>query len=377
MAVVLRVDGQRWRAHLARTIAAHPGLVPVVKGNGYGFGLELLVAECARLHGSAGVDMLAVGTYSEAPVALAGFPGDVLVLEPYRPVLHREADKLASPSLVHTIASLDDLVDLTERVARPRVVLEGLTSMNRHGMPWEGLREGLAAIAGPGSTEDGATRPAGVDLGSVDLGSVDLGSVDLGSVDLVGVTLHLPLGAGHLAEVERWLARVDVPTWFGSHLSSDELAELRRRHPERAFRPRIGTSLWLGDADALSVRGQVLDVRPVRAGDRAGYRRRRLKGGHLVVVSGGTAQGVAMEAPTAASTPRQRVIAVAEGVLEAAGRVRSPFSLGGRGTWFVEPPHMQVSLISLPHGAVPPQVGDEVEVRVRHTTLHADAVVIS
>lgn len=362
MALIFHVEGQRWRDHLARALAEHPRVVPVAKGNGYGFGLELLVAESARLHGSAGVDMLAVGTYSEASVALEGFPGDVLVMEPYRPVLHRGTDGLGSPSLVHTIAALDDLADLSQRVGRPRVVLEGLTSMNRHGMPPEQLRECLAAIAGPGSLDTGPNGPA---------------RTDLGSVDLLGVTLHLPLGAGHLAEIEHWLGRFEVPTWFVSHLSAAELAELRRRHPERVFRPRIGTSLWLGDPGALSVRGQVLDVRPVRTGDHAGYRRRRLKAGYLVVVSGGTAHGVAMEAPTAAATPRQRAIAVAEGVLEAAGRVRSPFTVGGRGTWFVEPPHMQVSLLSLPDGPLLPKVGDELEVRVRHTTLHADVVVIS
>jgi len=344
MALVLHVDGQRWREHLARTVAAHAGLVPVAKGNGYGFGLELLVAETARLNGSAGVDVLAVGTYAEAPVALRGFPGDVLVMEPYRAVLHAGLPHLDSPALVHTVASPADLADLTSRVGRPRVVLEGLTSMNRHGMSPEELR---ACVAAPGEA------------------------------DLVGGTLHVPLGEGYLDEVDEWLGCADLRTWFVSHLSDRDLAMLRASNPENTFRPRIGTDLWLGDPGALSVLAHVLDVRPVRAGDRAGYRQRRLKAGHLVVVSGGTAQGVAMEARTAASTPRQRAIAVAEGVLEAAGRVRSPFTVGGRGTWFVEPPHMQVSLVSLPEGAVPPEVGDEVEVRVRHTTLHADAVVVS
>lgn len=344
MTLVLHVDGRRWREHLARVVATHPGLVPVAKGNGYGFGLERLVAESARLHGSAGVDVVAVGTYAEAPVALQGFPGDVLVMEPYRGVLHAGLAQLGAPALVHTVASSGDLADLTSRVGRPRVVLEGLTSMNRHGMPPEELR---ACAASPG----------GADVG--------------------GGTLHFPLGDGHVAEVHEWLACAGLRTWFVSHLTDRELETLGAANPGKTFRPRVGTDLWLGDPGALHVLAQVLDVRPVRAGDRAGYRQRRLRGGYLVVVSGGTAQGVAMEAPSAASTARQRAVAVAEGVLEAAGRVRSPFTVGGRGTWFVEPPHMQVSLLSLPEGAVPPEVGDEVEVRVRHTTLHADAVVVS
>ena len=161
---------------------------------------------------------------------------------------------------------------------------------------------------------------------------------------------------------------------YVSHLGASELATLRSRHPDRELRPRVGTSLWLGDPGALTVRAHVLDVRPAGSGDRAGYRQRRLRPGTLVVASGGTAHGIALEAPSAAATARQRAIAVAEGVLQAAHRVRSPFLLDGRPTWFAEPPHMQVSLLSVPEGASPPAVGDELTVRVRHTTLRADAV---
>jgi hypothetical protein len=38
---------------------------------------------------------------------------------------------------------------------------------------------------------------------------------------------------------------------------------------------------------------------------------------------------------------------------------------------------MQVSLIFVPDGVSTPAVGDEVEVQVRYTTTHFDAVVIS
>ncbi len=345
MALVLHVDGPRWREHQARALAENPALVPVVKGNGYGFGLDLLLAECVRLNGAHGVDMIAVGTYREALLATQGFPGDVLVMEPYREVLHASLAHLDAPALVHTIASSSDLTDLTARLERPRVVLEGLTSMNRHGMS-------LPDLQACARNRQGA--------------------------DIVGATLHFPLAqSGHLEELSRWLSVAEVSTWFVSHLSRTELAAAGERHPSLLIRPRVGTRLWLGEPDALDVRAQVLDVRAVRTGEHAGYRQRRLKDGYLLVVSGGTAHGVAMEAPTAAVTVRQRAIAVAEGVLEAAGRVRSPFTVSGRGTWFVEPPHMQVSLISLAENAVPPRIGDEVEVRVRHTTLHADTVVIS
>ena len=41
MPLQLTVDGERWRAHLRRIGDGLPGLVPVAKGNGYGFGLGL------------------------------------------------------------------------------------------------------------------------------------------------------------------------------------------------------------------------------------------------------------------------------------------------------------------------------------------------
>jgi hypothetical protein len=342
MALTLHVDATQWRAHMAATLAANPGLIPVVKGNGYGFGLDLLLAECARLHGSSGVGMIAVGTYAEAPLALAGFPGDVLVMEPYRPVIHGGVPQIGDDALVHTITHGPDLEDLAGRVGQPRIVVEGLSSMNRHGIPADWMQPALEAL------------PA---------------------CELVAMSLHLPLGSGHVAEVRRWVDRFTVLEWQLSHVSPTEQGELRAAYPDRNFRVRMGTQLWLGDPRACRVVGHVLDVRHVSTGDRAGYRGKRLRAGWLLVVAGGTAHGVALEAPSGADSVRQRAVALAEGALEAAGRIRSPFRVGGHTTWFVEPPHMQVSLLMLPEGSTPPEVGHEVDVRVRNTTLHPDAVV--
>jgi hypothetical protein len=44
---------------------------------------------------------------------------------------------------------------------------------------------------------------------------------------------------------------------------------------------------------------------------------------------------------------------------------------------FAEPPHMQASLLFLPHGPQVPTVGDEIGVRVRYTATEFDEVVIS
>ncbi|HLT61138.1 MAG TPA: alanine racemase, partial [Microlunatus sp.] len=49
MPLTLHVDADRWRDHLKSFAAAHPGLVPVAKGNGYGFGTETLAGEAAAL----------------------------------------------------------------------------------------------------------------------------------------------------------------------------------------------------------------------------------------------------------------------------------------------------------------------------------------
>ena len=56
MPLQLTVDGERWRAHLRALADAQPGLVPVAKGNGYGFGLGRL----ARKAGWLGVEAVAV-----------------------------------------------------------------------------------------------------------------------------------------------------------------------------------------------------------------------------------------------------------------------------------------------------------------------------
>lgn len=335
---ILKVDGDAWRAAQDRTLSRFPGLVPVIKGNGYGFGRDVLCAEASRL----GVAMIAVGTYTEAPEALAAFGGDVLVMEPYRAMIHADLPDLAHGRLVHTLTSYADLEDLRERRPKARVLIEGLTTMKRFGAP---IAE-VATLA----DESGAE----------------------------GVALHLPLGSGHVEEISRFVeAAPDVARWFVSHITEDELAQLHDRFPQREFRARIGTDLWLADRTAYEVRAHVLAVHRVAKGDHAGYRQRSLPDGYMVVVSGGTSHGVAMESPASAATPRSRAIAVAEGLLEAAHHVRSPFTVNGTMPRFAEPPHMQCSMLVLPWDVSPPAVGDSVTVRMRLTTTYVDEVVIS
>jgi hypothetical protein len=306
----------------------------VTKGNGYGFGIEMLVREATAL----GAGTVAVGTYPELASA-AGFRGTVLVLSPWRPFLGVPTDDLA---VLHTVSRLDDLAELAALAHRPRVLVEVLTSMRRHGISADQLDE---------------VRPL------------------LDGVQFEGWTVHLPLVGDTTSEARRLVGRArsvrPAPAWV-SHVPAARLAEVGED-----IRSRVGTGLWLGDPGALDVRSTVLDVHNLSPGQTFGYRQRSLRrGGVLLVVSGGTAHGIALAAPPAASSMRQRGIAAAEGGLHALGRARSPFIIAGRGTWFAEPPHMQCSMILLPSGAPVPRPGDDVEVRVRHTITLVDEVVL-
>lgn len=344
MPLSLYVDGPRWRDHLTATVAEQPGLVPVAKGNGYGFGVGRLARRAEWL----GARMTAVGTYREVAEVDRRFSGDIMVLEPWRPFL---ADVPYGQRIIHTIGRAADLAALADQAERPRVVLEALTSMRRHGLAQDELAA-LSRLATNGRAAPG--------------------------VRFEGQALHLPLGTGHVAEVERWLSAVPARRWFVSHLGVDELTALRAAHPEIKFRPRVGTALWLGDRRHLSARASVVDVHRVRRGERVAYRQRAVtRDGSLLVVAGGTAHGIALEAPAAAASARQRAVALARGGLDAVGRALSPYVVDGRQRWFIEPPHMQVSMIFLPLGAAVPAIGDEVDVQVRFTTTHFDRVVVS
>jgi len=230
--------------------------------------------------------------------------------------------------MVHTVGRLEDLRDLQARGAsdgvRPRIVLELVTSMLRHGFTAAGLREAGRALTG---------------------------------CRLEGVALHLPLAADQVPEVERLLtdivaAGLPTRTVHVSHLSDVELAAVRSTWPDYTFRPRVGTGLWLGDRGALDVRATVIDAHPLARGQRFGYRQRSApRAGTLLVVSGGTAHGIGLEAPTGDRSFRSRAGSLARGGLDASGLVRSPYTVDGKQRFFAEPPHMQASMLFLPSGA--------------------------
>lgn len=409
MTFTLRVDGPAWREHTAAVrdavraaIRGESGrprlgdLVPVAKGNGYGLGLPMLAAEATRL----GVDRIAVGTVFEVPQVAQSYAGDILVLTPWDPrdtVAAQRWVQISSTDysgrVVRTISDLDAAKAIDSLPMGTRVVLEGITSMRRFGMLETDL---LALLGSPGFQA----------------------ALSSGRIVLEGLALHLPLAmpeihhvsetklprgtSARVIEVLGWsktwragldeLVRAHCPvsdganTLWVSHLSDEELAGARGLQPETTINARIGTRLWLGDGKALSAQGTIMAVHNVGRRFAVGYRQRRASSdGLLLVVGGGTSHGVALAAPSPATSLRQRAIAAGTGALEATGRSRSPFQWDGKQLWFAEPPHMQVSMLWLPeatlregtaNGQRTPSVGDTLECRVRHTTAQFDEIIV-
>ena len=384
MSFTLKVDAVRWRDHhqaVAGAIGRAGGvLVPVVKGNGYGLGQAQLAREAARLES----DVIAVGTIFEVDAVLADTLADVLVLEPFEPKDEAAGHAwwLASKRwdanrLIRTVSSADALRALVTGPGKVRIVLDVATSMHRFGMDERAL---LSII------NDEATRHA----------------LSSGHVQVLGLSLHLPMaqpldekmvdgvtaGTPKVREVMRWagLWQEQTAVWAGthapastvwvSHLDDAELRQLTASLDETEVRIRVGSRLWLDDRRALSATGTVLAVHPLAESTHVGYRQRSgPKDGTLVVVSGGTAHGIGLSAPTPATSLRQRVVAAGSGALDAAGRALSPFTWAGKQRWFAEPPHQHHSMLWLPRGTVIPAVGDALPADVRFTTSHFDAVI--
>jgi len=91
--LTLHVDAERWRHHIAHYVARHQGdLVPVIKGNGYGFGIPTLARESTSFN----AQCVACYSADEAAAIRSQFEGDVLLLAP--------DSRLEEEWVIHTIA---------------------------------------------------------------------------------------------------------------------------------------------------------------------------------------------------------------------------------------------------------------------------------
>lgn len=379
MSFTLQVNGEKWRTHLravtnALTSASGSSPVPVIKGNGYGLGQELLGATAMDL----GADTIAVGTVFEIESVVAITRGDIVVLQPCDPRDSAAAakwseigEKFYAGRIIRTVASLQALTDLVSGAGSVRIILEARSSMVRFGFTESEL---IGALRNPEIRAALAT----------------------GRIFVEGMSIHLPIDRGdtktrdsHAVEVMRWAGLWEretavwevhsppAPVIWVSHCTDAELATIRQSVSELIVRARVGTRLWLGDRSVLSASGTVLAVHPLAEGVKVGYRQRSAgKNATLIVVSGGTAHGIGLNAPSPTTSLRQRVNSLGVGALDAAGRAMSPFSIGGKQRWFAEPPHQHVSMLWLNNESVLPRVGDQVRADVRFTTSRFDSVII-
>jgi hypothetical protein len=347
-------------------------LVPVIKGNGYGFGRGVLASEAARL----GCNRIAIGTVWELGQTLADFTGEVLVLEPFNSndesaVAQWRSHLEHNAGRIIVTVSNQDLASVRAAGAK-NIYLEGKTSLSRFGiLPF--------------------------DMQSL---------TNFNDLKVLGLSLHLPIvqpntkvdptteissafnGAGlsqSMTETWNWIVlyeefstKFSLPKHISlSHVSDNQVQALKNMMQGYNFNldieVRAGTKLWLGEPSALQACGTVLQIHEMTHRQTVGYQQTDSGNNkRLIVVSGGTAHGVAMAAPSNASSLRKRGVAIAEGLSQAIGKVRSPFTYNGKNLDFVEPPHMQVSMLWSNDMSI--AVGDSLNCTVRNTTTNFDCV---
>jgi alanine racemase len=303
-----------WRSHVAQIVNAvadarpdqsHNGLVPVIKGNGYGFGRAWLAEFAAEF-----ADTVAVGTVHE----LANLPDSVTAVV-LTPTLTPPAALPGRSDPILTVGSAEHIDALHEWQGRVIVKL------------------------------DSPMRRFGGDVGLV-------ATAEAAGLDVLGVSIHPPLAGSdddHVAAITQRLDGIDpaLPVWV-SHLDPAAYATLPATHQ---YRLRLGTLLWHGDKAALHLSADIIDVRPVKAGETAGYRLGTIEAdGHLVMIGAGTANGVAM--------------------IDEGDRSLSPFHFERHRLALHEAPHMHTSMAFVPDGQPLPRVGDHVDLqRPLHMTL--------
>lgn len=301
--VRLSVRTAVWRSQIAQMAAGVDGLVPVVKGNGYGIGRLRLAAMAAEF-----ADTVAVGNIHE--LGGLGDSVDVVVLTPVG------ADAFAAPEIAESVAHHDPILTvgstgqitaLADREWGGRVIVKLGSDMRRFG--------------------------GGIEL-------IDNARTE--GLEVVGVSVHPPRAGtddDHVRQVTDLLSVIDpsLTVWV-SHVTPEGYASLPDSH---RYRLRVGTALWHGDKSSLHLTADVLEVRPIAAGETAGYHQAAMPAdGHLVVIGAGTANGVSP---------------LADG--------RSPFHFAKTRIALHEPPHMHVSMAFVPDGDPCPHVDDQIDVQ--------------
>ena len=312
MTLQLSVDSAAWDRHVSQTASDLGDLIPVVKGNGYGFGRANLMAHAVKI-----ANQIAVGTVFEAQDVPANCTA--LVLTPVGQHIPKDLPK----NVVLTVGSLQHVQNLKNGSWSGDIVIKLRSSMNRYGADTSDVAAMQAAVQGAGLKQ-------------------------------VGWSVHPPLDGtmqDHAKEVGEMIGKVasDLP-WLISHVDASSLRELRAKFADKKIRVRSGTQLWLGDKSMLKLTADVLDTRAISAGSTAGYRNVKVASdGVLVMIGTGSSHGVHL-----------------------VGAEQSPFHFKQKRLELLEPPHMHTSMVFVSAKENAPKVGDQVDVQQPLTRVYPD-----
>ena len=316
MTLQLRVDSAAWGRHVSETANSLGDLIPVVKGNGYGFGRATLIKHAKKISCD-----IAVGTIFEAE----DVPSDcrAFVLTPVGKIM--PAAKNLAKDLVLTVGSVHHVQNLRDASWRGEVVIKLRSSMNRYGAEISELETLVTAVQDAGLTQ-------------------------------VGWSVHPPLDGTsqcHATEISNIISSVDSDLpWLVSHIDAKSLTDIRQKFADKTIRLRSGTQLWLGDKSMFELTADVLDTRSVTSGAVVGYRNITLhQNGKLVMIGVGTSHGVQL-----------------------VGAELSPFHFNLTRLSLVEPSHMHTSMVFVPTNQTAPEPGELVDVQQPLTRVFPDVI---
>ena len=316
MTLRLTVNRQAWLDHVhtqAVLLGNSQHLVPVVKGNGYGFGRPILIEQATQFSTE-----IAVGTVFEAHNITASHTP--IVLTP----VGNELPTSLPRNAVLVVGSIQHVNTLVSHGWSGRVIIKLRSSVQRFGVAGSDVASVVSAVNGAGFEQH-------------------------------GWSVHPPLdgtATDHMQEIAQWLSIVpnNLPMYV-SHVDADSLNALRAAHQQRNIIARSGTSLWLGDKSMLTLETDVLDVNHVDGGT-AGYRNTPISGsGLLVVVGCGSSHGVVTNA----------------GDL-------SPFHFAKQRLTMLEPSHMHSTMLFVQDGVACPTMNDFVDVQQPLSRVFVDTI---
>ena len=306
MSLRLTVNEHAFRTHVSHVVGSTPGLIPVVKGNGYGLGRPFLVRLVSELLGPE--QAVAVGTVFEAQDIPA--PTPVYILTPIG-----EFDQVDIPSnAIPTVATKRDLTVLQNKGWKSPVVVKLASPMQRFGVASHDFLALVQHISAAGLT-------------------------------IHSCALHLPLHQSDeeiIAQLKTWIPLIPTCVTLSlSHVSSTQLVVIRETFPTTECEVRLGTALWHGDKSFFSLHTEVLAVHPIEKGNTAGYHSTAAPAdGHIVVVAAGTAHGV---------SPLENG--------------SSPFHFQQQRLTLLESPYMHSAMCFVPLGQPCPKIGDAIDVQ--------------